>query len=118
MARGEEEEEIPKKVTDIEAMQSNVTNAVAAFNEQWISMPRFSLDCTVMDCRQLRNAMGLRSTLEAGDAWPMAEQLLLHYGFRWHQLGGTRVMYLQERDSFIPDTGWQEAEKWEEETEN
>lgn len=111
MARGEEEDKLPKKVTDIEALRSNVMNAVKSFNEQWMPVPEFTEYCTVMDLRQLRNAMGLRSTMETGDAWPVAEQALLQLGFCWHWLGGSRVMYLQERDNCQIDTGWEDAEE-------
>lgn len=105
------EEEIPKKITDIDAIRRNVSAAVESFNERWMSMPYLTEYCTVMDLRQLRDAMGLRSTMEAGDTWPQAEQMLLQFGFRWHWLGGTRVMYLQERDNFHPDTGWKDVEE-------
>ena len=64
-----------------------------------------------MDARQLRDALGLRATIDAGDPWPTAEQLLLEHGFRWHWLGTSRVMYLKERDDFVPDTGWVDAEE-------
>lgn len=113
MARGEEEDKLPTKITDIEALRVNVQEAVDGFHERWMSMPEFSEHCTVMDLRQLRDAMGLRSTFEAGDPWPAAENLLLQYGFRWHWLGGSRVMFLQERDNYQPDTGWEDAEEAE-----
>lgn len=100
-----------KKVTDIDAVADNVAMAVAAFAERWISMPGFSEHVEVMDVRQLRDAMGLRATIDWGDPWPAAEQELLRRGFRWHWLGSQRVMFLQERDGFTPDTGWQDAEE-------
>lgn len=99
--------------TDIQALKDNVENAVDEFAQRYISMPRFTMDCEVMDQCQLRDAMGLRATVEAGDPWPKAEQLLLQHGFRWHLLGGTRVMYLMERADYQPDDGWEEAEEVE-----
>ena len=109
-----DEEKTPRKVTDIEAAEGNIQAAVAAFNEQWVPMPRFDVGVEVMDVAQLRDAMGLRATIDIGDPWPSAEQELLRRGFRWHQLGGQRVMYLKERDGFVPDTGWEDAEEVEE----
>ena len=94
--------------TDIEALKDNAEKAVEAFAERYISMPRFTMDCDVMDVRQLRDAMGLRATVEAGDPWPKAEQALLEHGFKWHMLGGMRVMYLMERDN-EPDDGWNDG---------
>lgn len=114
MARSDDDK-APLKITDIEALLNNIIMAVQAFNEQWVSIPSFTEDCIVMDIRQLRNAMGLRSTMEMGDTWPIAEQILLNYGFRWHWLGGSRVMFLRERDGFVQDTGWQEVEEIEDE---
>lgn len=111
MARESDEEKTPMKITDIDALQSNVEMAVNAFAERWISMPQFGLDVEVMNVAQLRDAMGLRATIDFGDPWPTAEQLLLQAGFRWHWLGNQRVMFLKERDGFVPDTGWQEAEE-------
>lgn len=108
----DEQEQSPWKVTDIDAAKDNINEAVYAFNERWAPMPRFGLDVEVMDQRQLRDAMGLRATIDAGDPWPKAEQLLLQHGFKWHWLGGMRVMYVQERDSFV-DEDWSEAEEIE-----
>ena len=101
-------------VTDIKALEDNTTKAVEAFAERWISMPRLTLECEVMDVRQLRDAMGLRATIEAGDPWPQAEQKLLEMGFRWQWLGGSRVMFLKERDGYEPDDGWNDGELIEE----
>ena len=98
-------------VTDIAALKENTEVAVEAFAERWLSMPRFTMECEVMDQRQLRDAMGLRATIEAGDPWPAAESLLLQMGFRWHWLGGSRVMFLKERDGYEDDGGWKEAEE-------
>lgn len=106
-----EEEKAPKKVTDIDAVQSNAEMAVMGFIERWIPMPEFAIGVEVMDARQLRDAMGLRATIDWGDPWPAAEQLLLQYGFRWHWLGASRVMYVREKDGYQPDTGWTEAEE-------
>ncbi len=106
-----DEEKAPRKVTDIDAACYNIRNAVDDFAERWLSMPRFDIGVEVMDQRQLRDAMGLRATIDVGDPWPKAEQLLYEHGFRWHWLGSQRVMYLKERDGFVPDTGWEEAEE-------
>ena len=106
-----EEEPTPTKVTDIDAVADNATAAVMAFTERWMPMPHFAIGVEVMDTRQLRDAMGLRATIDYGDPWPAAERLLLDNGFRWHCLGSQRVMYLREKDNYQPDTGWQEAEE-------
>jgi len=99
--------------TDIEAIKDNTSRAVDEFAQRYLSMPRFTERCEVMDQAQLRDAMGLRSTIEAGDPWPKAEQLLLEHGFRWHNLGGVRVMYVMEREDMIPSEqdDWVEAEE-------
>lgn len=111
MAKDDGEEKIPTKVTDIDAAAANVEASVETFAKRFLSMPRFTEHCVVMDQGQLRDAMGLRASLDVGDPWPAAEQLLMGYGFRWHTLGGMRVMYLQEREDCEPDTGWVEAEE-------
>jgi len=114
MGRGKDEgNEI--HCTDIAALEDNTERAVEAFAARYLSMPRLMTDCEVMDQRQLRDAMGLRATIEAGDPWPAAEQKLLEHGFRWHLLGGTRVMYLREREDRKPDDGWEDGEEIEEE---
>lgn len=105
------EEKAPKKVTDIDAVEDNAKSAVMGFIERWAPMPGFAIGVEVMDAGQLRDAMGLRATIDWGDPWPMAERELLDHGFRWHWLGSQRVMYLQEKDGFVPDTGWQEADE-------
>lgn len=107
-------------VTDIEALKSNTKAAVEGFAGRWLSMPKFSEDCEVMDVRQLRDAMGLRATIEAGDPWPAAEQLLFKMGFRWHWLGNSRVMFLREREDYTGTSagggdGWDDGEELEEE---
>ena len=107
------EDKAPRKVTDIDALESNVKEAVDGFCDRWIPMPRFDIGVEVMTIQQLRDAMGLRASIDWGDPWPTAEQELLARGFRWQWLGGQRVMYLQERDGFVPDTGWEEAEEVE-----
>lgn len=114
--RDDNEEQVAKKVTDIEAAKDNVNAAVLAFSGRWAPMPGFAMGVDVMDQRQLRDAMGLRATIDTGDPWPAAEKLLLEMGFRWHWLGSTRVMYVQERDSFVQagDVDWSEAEEMEE----
>ena len=110
----DDEEKVPRKVTDIDAVKNNTEQAVEEFAERWLSMPRFTMDCEVMDQRQLRDAMGLRATVDIGDPWPKAEKLLIERGFRWHQLGGMRVMYLMEREGYEPDDGWSDGELLEE----
>lgn len=104
------EEKLPAKVTDIDAARDNIEAAVNAFCEQWALAPEFKLDVEVMDQRQLRDAMGLRATIDVGDPWPKAEMMLLNMGYKWHLLGGTRVMYLVERDTFV-DADYSEAEE-------
>ena len=104
-------EKAPLRVTDIEAAKENIENAVNAFTERWIPMPHFDIGVEVMDQRRLRDAMGLRTTFDVGDPWPEAERILYLQGFRWHWLGSQRVMFLQERDGWVPDTGWHEAEE-------
>lgn len=113
MKNEESEEKAPLKVTDIDALKNNVRMAVEEFAERWISMPGFGLDVEVMSVSQLRDAMGLRASIDWGDPWPAAEKELIEHGFRWHWLGGQRVMYLKERDDFVPDTGWSDAEEVE-----
>lgn len=98
-------------VTDIVALKGNTEKAVVAFSGRWLSMPYMTDDCEVMDQRQLRDAMGLRATVEYGDPWPKAEELLMQAGFRWHWLGGSRVMFLREREDCRPDDGWQDGEE-------
>lgn len=113
----EEQEQLPKKVTDIDAVHDNTKAAVDAFAYRWAPMPRFAVGVEAMDARQLRDAMGLRASMDWGDPWPQAERLLLQMGFEWHWLGASRVMFLQERDEFIQcggGTGWQEAVEWDE----
>ena len=109
----EQDEEKPKKVTDIDAVESNAKAAVMGFIERWMPMPGFAIGVEVMDAGQLRDAMGLRATIDWGDPWPAAEKELIEHGFRWHWLGGQRVMYLKEREDFVPDTGWSDAEEVE-----
>ena len=104
-----EEDKTPQKVTDIDALAENVEKAVMAFAGRWVPMPGFAPHVEVMDQRQLRDAMGLRATFDGGDPWPTAEKLLLEQGFRWHWLGPMRVMYVQEKDGWMPDDGWEEA---------
>lgn len=106
-----DEEKAPKKVTDIEAAEGNILAAVEAFAEQWMPWPRFAVGVEVMDVGQLRDAMGLRASIDIGDPWPTAEKQLIDLGFRWQMLSGMRVMYLKEKDGFVPDTGWTEAEE-------
>lgn len=109
----DEQEKVPRKVTDIDAVAHNAEAAVKEFSARWMSMPSFDMGVEVMDQRQLRDAMGLRATIDAGDPWPAAEKCLIAAGFRWQNLGSTRVMFLRERDGYTPDTGWEEAEEVE-----
>ena len=103
--------DIQFSVTDLDAIKLNTTQAVNAFAERYMPMPRFDENCEVFDQAQLRDAMGLRATFDSGDPWPAAEQQLLQKGFRWHSLGGMRVMYLRERDDWNPDDGWNDGEE-------
>lgn len=111
MAKEEEGQDIPIRVTDIDALNENVKDAVMAFAERWIPMPRFALDVEAMDQGSLRDAMGLRATLEAGDPWPTAEKMLLGLGFRWNWFGNIRVMFMREREGYVPDDGWNDGEE-------
>ncbi len=106
-----EEPEAPKKVTDIEAADDNIKTAVEMFAERWIPLPEMAMPCEVMDVGQLRDAMGLRATIDLGDPWPTAERLLLQQGFRWHWIGSSRVMIMREREDMIPSAGWDDAEE-------
>ena len=109
----DEEEKIPSKATDITSAQENIELAIEAFCAKWISLPSLVMPCEVMDQGQLRDAMGLYATIDIGDPWPQAERALLDEGFRWHNLGGNRVMFLRERDDCISDNGWESAEEIE-----
>lgn len=111
MARDNDEENAPRKVTDIEAAEDNIAAAVQAFCQQWSPAPEFDIGVEVMGVAQLRNAMGLRASIDWGDPWPAAEKLLLDMGFRWQMLSGQRVMLLMEKDGFVLDTGWTDAEE-------
>jgi len=106
-----EENSGPQTVTDLDALQLNAEAAAKEFGRRWMSAPKFTLNCEVMDQAQLRDAMGLRATFEYGDPWPAVEELLVSMGFRWHLLGSQRVMFLMERKDYTPDTGWEEAEE-------
>lgn len=106
-----DEEKTPWKVTDIDAAMDNIASAVWAFAQQWEPAPQFAIGVEVMGVAQLRDAMGLRASIDVGDPWPLAEKQLLNMGFRWQSLSGQRVMYLREKDGFVPDTGWEEAEE-------
>lgn len=108
--KSESDVQAPRKVTDIDAARWNVEHAVAMFTERWISLPEYCYPCEVMDQGALRDVMGLRATIDLGDPWPAAEQILLQMGFRWHWLGNMRVMYLRERDEMI-NSGFTEAEE-------
>lgn len=104
-------EKVPVKVTDIDDLKRNIEDAVMMFNERWCPMPRFDIGVNVMDIGQLRDAIGVRASIDWGDAWPTVERMLLELGFRWHLLGGIRVMYLKEKEDFNPATGWEDADE-------
>lgn len=106
-----EKELQPMVVTDLDAIKDNTQEAVYAFANRWVPMPEFGMNVEVMDQARLRDAMGLRATFESGDPWPAAEKLLLQLGFRWHWLGDQRVMYLQEKENYVPDDGWETTEE-------
>lgn len=108
----DDKEKAQLTVTDIDAAIENITMAVQAFTEQWTPAPKFEIGVEIMDVGRLRDAMGLRASIDWGDPWPAAEKQLLEVGFRWQILGGQRVMYLKEKDGYEPDTGWQEAEEY------
>lgn len=110
MGKSGEEQESQSSVTDLDAIKKNAEMAVNAFAQRYLSMPRFTEKCVVMDQAQLRDAMGLRATVDGGDPWPAAESLLMANDFRWHTLGSMRVMYLMERDNYEPDDGWVRVE--------
>ena len=98
-------EKQPEKATDISAVKNNAVMAVEAFTDQWAVVNEFAIGVVVMDQRQLRDAMGLRASVDWGDPWPAAEQELLNRGYQWRMLGGQRVMFLRERDDFV-QTAW------------
>ena len=109
-----DDEKKPIKVTDISAAKSNIGEMVEAFADRWMPWPKFDIGVEVMDVGQLRDAMGLRATIDLGDPWPEAERTLLDMGFVWHWLSGKRVMYLKEKDGYEPPTGWEDAEEYDE----
>lgn len=115
MERMVEQQDLPIRVTDVDALKDNVQRAVDGFAERWICIPAFTPHCEVMDIRQLRDAMGLRATVEYGDPWPLAEKHLKEYGFAWSWLGTSRVMFLQERSEYLElDTTTAGGDLWEE----
>ena len=59
--KSEESDELQKKVTDVDALADNASEAAIAFAQRWMPMPSFTEHCEVMDVRQLRDAMGLRA---------------------------------------------------------
>lgn len=109
-----EDEKKALKVTDIESARMNIESAVQAFAARWMPWPKFDIGVEIMDQGQLRDAMGLRATIDLGDPWPDAERQLLDLGFCWQWLSGHRVMYLKEKDGYEPPTGWEEAEEYKE----
>ncbi len=111
MKKVEKEELPPLKVTDLDAIKDNLSFAVECFAERWQSLPELRMPCEIMDQGQLRDAMGLRASMDYGDPWPEAERLLLKMRFRWHQLGDQRVMFLREREDACVDDGWSDGEE-------
>ncbi len=108
----DKKEQAPMVVTDLDAIKDNTREAVDAFAQRWLSMPRFDVGVEIMDIARLRDMMGLRATFEYGDPWPAAEQLLIGtYNFRWHWVGSQRVMFLKEREDAIIDDGWDDGEE-------
>lgn len=105
----EDPEEESPKITDIAALRWNVEQRVADFCLRWMPMPGFGIDVEVMGIGQLRNIMGLHATAD-GDPWPAAEKMLMDAGFRWQWMGSSRVMFLREKEDYVPDDGWQMAE--------
>lgn len=105
------EDSKPLKVTNIDDANFNIATAVAAFAQRWMPAPKFDIGVEIMDVGQLRDAMGLRATIDIGDPWPSAERQLLDEGFVWQWLNGQRVMYLREKDGYAPVTGWTDAEE-------
>ena len=110
--RNDDDEQEVKRLMTVEEISESIEDRVAAFCQQYISLPRLMMPCEVMDIGQLRDAMGLRASIDWGDPWPSAEKQLHDLGFRWQSLSGMRVMYLKERDEYKPDTGWEEAEEY------
>ena len=108
--KSEEEEKQPSKMTDISAAVSNVNSAVLSFCDRWIPLPTMTPPCEVVDQGQLRDMLGLIPTIDLGDPWPQAEEMLLNEGFRWHQMGNSRVMFLREKDDCLSEDGWEEVE--------
>ena len=110
-----EEEKTPTKVTDISSAQANIEDSVAAFVQRWMPAPKFDIGVEIMDQGQLRDAMRLRAPHALRDPSPKPDRQLLDSGFRWQWLNGLRVMFLREKDGYTPDTGWEDAEEYEEE---
>lgn len=108
MTREDAEKEVSVWLADA---QSNIEDAVNTFMDQWQPWPVFDVGVEVMDLCRLRGTIGVRATMDYGDPWPSVERRLLDAGFRWQSLGNQRVMYLKERDGFVPDTGWEDAEE-------
>lgn len=106
-----EQVQVPRKVTDIEAAEQVIDEAVYMFCERWIPLDAPIMPFEVMDQGQLRDAMGLRATIDIGDPWPKAEYLLISQGWQWHWLGNQRVMYMRERSRCIPSADSVPAEE-------
>lgn len=108
--RNDDDEQEVKRLMTVEEISESIEERVAAFCQQYISLPRLIMPCEVMDIGQLRDAMGLR-VMPEGDAWQAAEQMLKEHGMTLHRMGNMRVMFLRERDDFIEADGWTEAEE-------
>ena len=104
----EQDDKGPGRLLEVKELADSIERRVAQFAERYVAMPSLTADCEVMDIGQLRDMMGLR-VMADGDAWDVAERLLMQHGMHMQMMGSTRVMFLKERDTFVPLTGWQEA---------
>ena len=100
-----ESEDGMKRLLTVEELAETISDRVDDFARRYITLPRMVMPCEVMDVGQLRDAMSLRVTPE-GDEWKVAEQLLKEHGMHLQMMGGTRVMFLRERDDFIESDGY------------
>lgn len=64
----DDKEKVQLTATDIDAVKGNITLAVQAFAEQWMPWPKFEIGVEIMDVGRLRDAMGLRASIDWGDA--------------------------------------------------
>ena len=105
-----DEQEGIKRLLTVQELAEGIDERVTAFAKRYVALPRMVIPCEVMDVGQLRDAMSLRVTPE-GDEWKAAEPLLEEHGMHLQMMGGMRVMFLRERDDFIEDDGWTQAEE-------